>query len=136
MHKQVFFKISILLMLILLTSTSWAKSSRVTPPFYCAGTHPSWSLEINDKKFCAYTPGPTKILFHPVKPIPAEGMHLSYMRVYETKLGHSNQPVTIVIKDNPEGCTDGESGQIHGYDVVMSMPGKVFTGCCDMNNHG
>lgn len=133
MHQRTYYAIIGAMLLSLLSmTTALANSHKITPTFNCAGTHPAWSLNIENEKFLAETPSAVKLLLNPVKPLPAAGMHLSYMRIYETTSKDPHQPVTIVIKDDPEGCTDGQSATLHGYDVVMSMPGKAFSGCCDI----
>lgn len=133
MAKIIHYGMAVILLLSFFNTNAVAFNEKTTPTFHCYGTHPKWTLNIDDKKFRVCTPGPNNFMLRPVKPIPAEGMNISYMRVYETKVDRSNQPVTIVIKDDPEGCTDGQSPEVHGYNVVVSMPGKVFTGCCDID---
>lgn len=102
-----------------------------TQPFKCAGTEPFWSLDMSDKEFKYHSPEPVDLMMNPVKPRGAQGMKDSYLRVYETTIQDNNKPVTIIVKDNPNGCTDGMSDENHGYDAIVILPDRVVSGCCD-----
>lgn len=107
---------------------------KLTRPFKCGGTEPFWSLALSDTEFRYDTPEHNNILIHPVKPLHAAGMKLGFLRVYATKTIQKKQRVIIVVKDNPEGCTDGMSDENHGYDAIIIFPTKIFSGCCDMTD--
>jgi len=105
---------------------------KITHPFRCSGKKPNWSLNMNDNAFRYQAPGSTDIKMKAVRPKHAEGMKVGFLRVYETQIQNRYKSVTIIVKDNPEGCTDGMSDENHGYDAVVILPNKVLSGCCDM----
>jgi len=108
---------------------------KITRPFKCSGTKPNWSLNMNDREFRYHAPESKDIDMKAVKPKHAEGMKVGFLRVYETQIRNRYKPVTIIVKDNPEGCTNGTSDENHGYDAVVILPNKVLSGCCDMSDN-
>ncbi|OGT52815.1 MAG: hypothetical protein A3F17_05340 [Gammaproteobacteria bacterium RIFCSPHIGHO2_12_FULL_41_15] len=101
-------------------------------PFHCFGTEPFWTLDICSTQFRYHTPEPFNRLLAIVKPRHVKGMKSSYLQVYETHFTRSkSQRVSIIIKDNPQGCTDGMSEELHEYDAIVIMPDQVLAGCCN-----
>lgn len=124
-------------LIILLLSALLFSSSFANIPignFSCVGTHPDWKLTINQQAF-TYLTKHDRCLIKPTIPLAAEQLPLSFLRVYETRTRNTDEPVIIVIKDMPEGCTDGTHQERHEYESVVIFKNKILTGCCDDNNN-
>lgn len=121
----------ILVGLIFLFAAQIACAEKHPAFFHCAGTQPLWSLNLNEKTFSFHVAHATDTLFDLVAPHPAEGMALSFLRVYQTTAATDHEPATILVKDSPEGCTDGKTQDLHGYEALIIFNHKTFVGCCD-----
>jgi len=107
-----------------------AFSAEAKTNFKCHGTEPYWSLDIKDKAVSLSEMGQQKIALDRACSTNAEGMSKDFMRIYRSHIGKDNKCVVILIKDNPEGCTDGMSDKVYGHDAIVILPSKIFVGCC------
>jgi uncharacterized membrane protein len=119
-----------LMLATFLFASPLAVSAEAKTNFKCHGTEPYWSLDIKDNAVSLSQMGQQKIVLDHVRSTNTEGMNKDFMRIYRSHMGKDNKSVVILIKDNPEGCTDGMSNKVYGHDAIVILPSKSFVGCC------
>ncbi|MBA2654264.1 MAG: hypothetical protein H0U71_04255 [Gammaproteobacteria bacterium] len=112
------------------TTTSTTVTSSPATAFVCSGNTPTWNLSISKQLILYSSAKDSNVKIKAVTPMAPVGDTTGLLQVFSAK-GSDGKPVTILVKKNATGCTNGTPGQTYQYDAYVVFPTTVVAGCCN-----
>lgn len=111
-------------------TTSTATTTTSPTAFTCVGNNPTWNLSISKQLITYSSAKDPSVKLKAVNPMTPIGDATGTLQVFSAR-ANNGKPVTILIKKNDSGCTNGLPGQSYQYDAFVVFSNMVIAGCCN-----